>query len=212
MLEEEDSGFYYITLYNENYTHPAITSGVEEGILRGMYRLESTSEDTDMLRVQLMGSGSMLQQVIAAAKLLHDEFNIASDIWSVTSFSELRKDGVECDRWNMLHPHEEAKVPYVTQQLSGTRGPVIVATDYLRAYPDLIRNWVHRHYSVLGTDGFGRSDTRSQLRDYFEVDHRYICLAALTSLQREGLIDKDVLLDGMKFLQIDSEKMNPLNG
>lgn len=209
ILTEDDPGFYYLTLYNENYHHPGLTLGDKEGILRGLYRLKSSTLSENTGRVQLLGSGSIMQQVLAAATLL-EEFGIAADIWSVTSFSELRKDGIECDRWNLLHPDQKRRVPYIRSCLAETSGPVIAATDYVRAYPDLIRNWVDRQYRVLGTDGFGRSDSRKALRDFFEVDARYIVLTALSSLAEEGTIEKDVITKAITKLGITPDKPNPL--
>jgi pyruvate dehydrogenase E1 component len=162
-----------------------------------------------MPRVQLLGSGSILLQVLKAAQLLQDDFGVAADVWSVTSFAELRRDGMLCDRWNLLHPGEEPRVPYLTHQLSGTKGPVIAATDYIRAYPDLVRGWIPRRYQVLGTDGFGRSDTRPALRDFFEIDARYIALAALSGLAEEGKRSHDDLAQALVTLRIDSAKPNP---
>lgn len=210
MMTEDETGFYYLTLYNENYSHPSLPVGAEEGILRGIYCLQESTVSEMMPRVQLLGSGAILQQVLAAARLLHDDFGVAVDVWSVTSFGELRKDGLECDRWNLLHPEEEPRIPYVTNQLLDSKGPVVAVTDYVRAYPELIRGWVPRHYRVLGTDGFGRSDTRVALRDFFEVDARHIALAALTSLADEEIIEHKQLAKAISQLQIDSNKPNPL--
>jgi len=169
--------FFYITLMNENYHHPAMPDGAQEGILRGMYRLRAV----DSPRVQLLGSGTILNEVLAAADLLRDDWGIEAEVWSVPSFTELRRDGVEVERWNMLHPTDEPRQSYVTQQLA--QGvPAVAATDYIRAFADQIRQWVPGPYRVLGTDGFGRSDSRRALRAFFEVDRRYVTVAALREL------------------------------
>ncbi len=210
MMTEDDTGFYYLTVYNENYRHPALPNDAKEGILKGIYRLQDAPESEKTPRVQLLGSGSVLQQVLQAARLLQENFGVAADVWSVTSFGELRREAMACDRWNMLHPEDEPRIPYLTSQLQTSDGPVIAATDYIRAYPDLIRAWVPRNYKTLGTDGFGRSDTRAALRDFFEIDARFITLAALTSLADEGKIDRSDLAKAIVKLQIDPAKANPL--
>jgi pyruvate dehydrogenase E1 component len=209
MMSDNENGYYYITLYNENYVHPSMPAGAEEGIRRGIYLLRPAKLD-DGPRVQLIGSGSILHRVLVAADLLESRFGIAADVWSATSFGELRKDGIACDRWNLLHPAATPRTPYVTEQLSRRQGPVIGVSDFVRAYPDLIRNWVPQRYTVLGTDGFGRSDTRVALRDFFEIDERYIALAALKSLADEGGIARAVLIDAMAHLGIDADKPTPL--
>jgi len=209
MMSEGENGFYYITLYSENYPHPALPAGVEEGIRRGIYPFRRSALDDDRPRVQLIGSGSILREVLSAAAVLEADFGVAADVWSATSFGELRKDGIACDRWNLLHPAEMPRVPYVTEQLVGHRGPVVAASDFIRAYPDLIRNWVPGRFTVLGTDGFGRSDTRVALRDFFEIDARYITLAALKSLADEGEIDRETVVQALARLGIDSSKPDP---
>jgi pyruvate dehydrogenase E1 component len=210
MMHDGENGFYYITLYNENYPHPAMPAGAEDGIRRGLYRLRNALLADDRPRVQLIGSGSILRQVLAAAALLESDFGIAADVWSATSFGELRKDGIACDRWNLLHPESPQRVPYVTAQLGASRGPIIAASDFMRAYADLIRNWVPRRYTVLGTDGFGRSDTRVALRDFFEIDARYIVLAALKSLADDGDIERSILARALTQFGIDADKPSPL--
>ncbi len=209
MMAEGDNGFYYITIYNENYAQPAMPVGAEEGIRRGLYRLR-TSTVEDKPRVQLVGSGSILRQVLEAAERLEAEFGVAADVWSATSFGELRKEGIECDRWNLLHPTETPRQPWVTQQLAERGGPVVAATDFVRGYPDLIRNWVPGRFTVLGTDGFGRSDTRVALRDFFEVDARYVTLAAIQSLVAEGALPRTSLDGLLERLGIDAGKPSPL--
>jgi pyruvate dehydrogenase E1 component len=209
MMSEGENAFYYITLYTENYPHPALPAGVEQGIRRGIYPVRQSSLPNNRPRVQLIGSGSILREVLAAAGHLETDFGVAADVWSATSFGELRKDGIACDRWNLLHPAEPPRVPYVTAQLAANRGPVVAASDFIRAYPDLIRNWIPCRYTVLGTDGFGRSDTRVALRDYFEIDARYIALAALRSLADEETIPREAVQDALGRLDIDSSKPDP---
>ncbi|MBS1196892.1 MAG: aceE [Proteobacteria bacterium] len=210
MMSDGENCFYYLTLYNESYQHPAMPAGAEEGIRRGLYLLRCSTLDEGRPRVQIIGSGSILMQVLKAAKRLENEFGVAAEVWSATSFGELRKDGIACDQWNLLHPAENPRVPYVTKQLAARRGPVIAASDYIRSYPDLIRNWVPCRYTVLGTDGFGHSDTRVALRDYFEIDDRYITLAALKSLAEDGDIPRKTLVDAIAHLGINAEKICPL--
>ena len=182
MIGEQEDVFYYVTLMNENYQHPAMPVGAEDGILRGMYLLREGSKRSKKPRVQLLGSGTMLREVLAAADLLADDWGIVADVWSVTSFTELRRDGIEVDRWNLLHPTEEQRTSFVEQSLGNRRGPVVASTDYVRTFADQIRTWVPREYRVLGTDGFGRSDYRRALRRFFEVDRHAIAVAALHSL------------------------------
>jgi pyruvate dehydrogenase E1 component len=207
MLAEQEDVFYYITLMNENYHHPAIPEGAQEGILRGMYQLRSGSGDAP--RVQLLGSGTILNEVMAAAELLEDEFDVTADVWSVTSFSELRRDGIETERWNMLHPREDQRRAYASECLSERGGPVVAATDYLRAVPDQIRQWVPGRYRVLGTDGFGRSDYRRALRRFFEVDRHYVVVAALKELADEGAIDAERVREAIQRYEIDPDAPMP---
>jgi len=182
MVAEEEDVFYYLTLMNENYPHPPMPDGAQEGIVRGMYLLRKGPKRSKKPRVQLLGSGAILGEVLAAADLLAEDFDVIADVWSVTSFTELRRDGIEVERWNMLHPLEALRQPYVSQCLSEQDGPVVAATDYIRAFADQIRQWVPGPYRVLGTDGFGRSDTRAALRRFFEVDRHYVTVAALREL------------------------------
>ncbi len=211
MMTDGENCFYYLTVYNENYPHPALPAGAEDGIRRGMHRLPRPDPGGDRPRVQLMGSGSILMEVLAAADLLESEYDVAADVWSVTSFGELRRDGIACDRRRLLHPDQPPPVPYVARQLGDHKGPVIAASDYIRGYPDLIRSWVPRRYTVLGTDGFGRSDTRAALRDFFEVDRRYVVLAALAALVDEGEIPPGTLARAGRRLEIDPDKPGPLD-
>ncbi|MCM8857139.1 MAG: pyruvate dehydrogenase (acetyl-transferring), homodimeric type [Candidatus Thiodiazotropha sp.] len=207
MYQQQENVFYYITVMNENYLQPAMPQGIEEGIVRGLYQFKTGGKQK--LRVQLLGSGAILREVIAAAELLEKEFKVSADVWSVTSFNELRRDGLDVDRWNTLHPEDKPKVSYVTQQLTGQKGPVVAATDYIRSYADQIRPFISTHYSVLGTDGFGRSDMRSQLRKFFEVNRYYIVIAALKALVDEGEIKSDLVSQAIKKFKIDPEKPNP---
>lgn len=207
MYKEQENVFYYITSLNENYPHPAMPEGVEAGILKGMYLFkESVGEG---VRVQLLGSGSILREVIAASSLLADDFGIKADIWSAPSFTLLRREGLDVDRWNLLHPEAEPRVSYVAQCLAGRGEVVIAATDYMKAFADQIRQFVPQAYYVLGTDGFGRSDVRKQLRKFFEVDRYYIVIAALKGLADNGAIPASKVSDAILKYGIDPEKPNP---
>jgi pyruvate dehydrogenase E1 component len=206
MFVDQENVFYYIAVMNETYVQPAMPDGIEDGIIKGMYALDKNAE----AKVQLLGSGTILREVIAAAEILEKEFGILANIWSVTSFNELRRDGLDCDRWNMLNPGKPPRVSYVEQLLDGQSGPVVAATDYMKAYADQIREFVPQRYRTLGTDGFGRSDSREQLRDFFEVDRNYVCLAALTALADDGEIDRSTLNAAIKKLNIDPNKPNPV--
>jgi pyruvate dehydrogenase E1 component len=207
MLVEQEDVFYYLTLMNENYRHPAMPDGAQEGILRGMYLLRSGTGDGP--RVQLLGSGTILAEVLAAAELLESEFGVAADVWSVTSFTELRRDGLEVERWNMLHPLEEPRRSYVSECLSGRDRPVVASTDYVRALADQIRQWVPTSYRVLGTDGYGRSDFREALRQFFEVNRHYVTVAALKELADLGQIDRQTVQDAIERFQLDPEAPIP---
>lgn len=210
MYVEQEDIYYYITLLNENYPHPAMPEGVEDGILKGMYRLKA-AEDTVQPRVQLMGSGSILREVIAAADLLRDDFAVASDVWSVTSLTELRREGHAVERWNLLHPESEPRASYVEQCLEGQAGPVVVATDYMKIFADQIRPFVPgRRFVALGTDGFGQSDTREALREFFEVDRYFIALAALKALADDGLISRAKVAEAISRYGINVDKANPV--
>ncbi|MEJ2403011.1 MAG: pyruvate dehydrogenase (acetyl-transferring), homodimeric type [Candidatus Thiodiazotropha sp.] len=208
MYQEQENIFYYITVMNENYVQPAMPEGVEEGIVRGLYPLREGGKHKK--RVQLMGSGTILREVIAAAELLEKDFKVSADIWSATSFNELRREGLEAERWNTLHPDAEPKISYVTRCLTGRKGPVIAATDYIRSYADQIRAFIPARYSVLGTDGFGRSDMRSQLRKFFEVNRYYIVIAALKALVDEGALEAEAVNKAIKQYKIDPDKPNPV--
>ncbi len=211
MYRDQEDIFYYITLMNENYAHPAMPEGVEEGILKGMYLLAEAKVGkwAKTPKVQLLGSGTILREVIAAAELLREDFGVSSDIWSVTSFTQLRRDGLECQRWNMLHPEEKPKTSYIESCLKERAGPVIASTDYMKIHADQIGAFVPGTYRVLGTDGFGRSDTREKLRRFFEVDRHYVAVAALKALSEEGSIPPEQVTAAIKKYGIDPEKPNP---
>jgi pyruvate dehydrogenase E1 component len=208
MVGEQEDIFYYITLMNENYRHPAMPENAQDGILRGMYLLRETKRKKGP-RVQLLGSGTILNEVLAAAELLETDFKIGADVWSVTSFTELRRDGIETERWNLLHPLEEPRTAYVTEQLTSRSGPVVASTDYIRALPDQIRQWVPGRYRVLGTDGFGRSDFRKALRRFFEVDRHYVVLAALKELADDGTIGTKQVADAIQRYNINPDAPLP---
>jgi len=209
MYQKMESVFYYITVMNENYTHPAMPKGAEEGILKGMY-LFREGPDAKKPRVQLMGSGTIFREVIAASELLELDWGVASDVWSGTSFTELRRDGMATERWNLLHPEQPAKVSHVAQCLKGRKGPAVAATDYMRTFADQIRPYISdRRYVVLGTDGFGRSDTRKQLRKFFEVNRYYVVVAALKALADDGQVPLKTVSEAIKKYGIDPEKPAP---
>ncbi|MDQ1310464.1 MAG: pyruvate dehydrogenase component [Pseudomonadota bacterium] len=208
MYAEQENIFFYITCMNENYAHPALPDGAEAGILRGMYRLRAGGRGK--VRVNLLGSGTILREVIGAAELLEAEFGVPADVFSVTSFSELRREALDAERWNMLHPGQAPRTPYVRELLAGQSGPFVAATDYMRTVPDQIRQWVPGRYHVLGTDGYGRSDSRAALRGFFEVDRRYVALAALKSLADEGMLDMATVVSAMQRFGLDPDKPNPV--
>jgi pyruvate dehydrogenase E1 component len=218
MLEEQEDVYYYITVMNENYAHPDLpasdkSGGVVEGIIKGMYLFKDAGKPKKgEPRVQLLGSGTILREVIAAAELLEKDFGVSADIWSVPSFIEVRRDGFDAERWNRLHPESAQRVPYVTGLLQGRQGPAIAATDYVREYADQIRAFMPdgMHYTVLGTDGFGRSDTREHLRGFFEVDRYWIAHAALAALAKEGKVNAKDVSRAIREYKLDPEKPNPL--
>ncbi len=207
MYVEQERVFYYITCMNENYVQPAMPKGVEAGILKGMYPLSSGGRGR--VRMTLLGSGTILRECIAAAQLLEQDYKIPADVFSVTSFSELNREAVDCERWNLLHPGEKPRVPYVQQCLAKCEGPVVAATDYVRNVPDQIRQWIGGRYVTLGTDGFGRSDSRAQLRKHFEVDRHFIVVAALKALADDGKIDQTTVAKAIAASAIDPAKPNP---
>lgn len=211
MYVEQQRVFYYITAMNENYLQPALPEGSEEGIIRGLYHLETVGDPAQAKhQVRLLGSGTILREAMAAARLLHEDFGIAAEVWSATSFNELARDGRHCDREALLRPAAPPPEPWVTQCLGGSTAPVIAATDYVRAYADQIRAWVPAPYRVLGTDGFGRSDTRAALRRHFEVDRYYIAVAALRSLQETGALAAADVTQAIDRYGLDTQRPNPL--
>ena len=209
MYKQGQSKFFYITTMNENWAQPEMPLGVEAGIVRGMYPLEKAASKAKNV-VQLMGCGSILREVREAAAMLRSDFDVDADVWSLTSINELRRDGLDAQRWNMLNPGKKARVPFVTEQLAGSDAPVVIATDYMKLYGDSLRPFIEQPLTVLGTDGFGRSDTRSKLRRFFEVDRYFIVVAALKSLSDQGRIKASVVTAAMKQFGIDPSKPNPL--
>ncbi|MBI4206881.1 MAG: pyruvate dehydrogenase (acetyl-transferring), homodimeric type, partial [Betaproteobacteria bacterium] len=210
MYQEQEDVYCYITVMNENYAHPPMLEGVEKGILKGMYLLSEGKAKKSQPKVQLLGSGTILREIIAGAELLEKDFGIAADIWSVTSFNELRRDGLETQRRNMLHPEAEPRLSYVEQCLKDRPGAVVAATDYMKIYADQIRAFLPTHsYLVLGTDGFGRSDTRRQLRRFFEVDRHYVAVAAMKTLADQEALPRRKVTEAIKKYGIDPEKPNP---
>ncbi|MEY8199427.1 MAG: pyruvate dehydrogenase (acetyl-transferring), homodimeric type, partial [Colwellia sp.] len=218
MYEENENVFYYLTLMNENYKHPAIpdTKDVCDQIIKGIYQLEQVAPATGkgkkkaIANVQLMGSGTILEKVRQAAQILAVDFNVSSDVYSVTSFNELTRDGQDVTRWNMLHPESEPRVPYISSIITKEAGPAIAATDYIKNYSDQVRAYINTEYRCLGTDGFGRSDSRANLRQHFEVDQHYIVVAALFELSNRGEVDRSVVSEAIKRFNIDTDKLNPL--
>jgi pyruvate dehydrogenase E1 component len=208
MIQEQEDVFYYITCMNENYVHPPMPNGVEDGILRGMYLLQVGGQGK--IRAQLMGSGAILREVIAAADLLFKDFGIPTDVWSVTSFNELRRDALEVERWNQLHPDEEPRHSYIEQALGDRPGPYIAATDYMKIVPDQIERWVPGRFVSLGTDGYGRSDGRAALRQHFEVDRRYIAVTALKALADDGALDQKTVVEAIQAYGIDPDRPDPV--
>jgi len=207
MYREQENIYYYLTVMNEKYPQPQMPEGVESGILRGMYRVREGRGDS--ARVQLMGSGAILLEVLAAAEMLEDDHGVAADVWSVTSFNELAREGQDTDRWNMLHPEEQKRLSYVERQLARSTGPVIAATDYMRAYSEQIRAYVPRDYRTLGTDGWGRIDGREKLRQFFEVHRDFVCVAALAALADGGAIERSRVSEAIRKLGIDTERPGP---
>jgi pyruvate dehydrogenase E1 component len=216
MYAEQEDVFYYLTVMNENYEHPALPEGAEEGILKGMYLFREGAapekRGKTAPRVQLLGSGTILREVIAAADLLAEDFGVVADVWSAPSFTELRREGLAVDRWNMLHPTEERRRSYVETSLADRpAGPVVASTDYMKSFADQIRPFVQRPYRVLGTDGFGRSDYRRKLRRFFEVDRYFVTVAALSALAEEGTVPASTVADAIAKYGIDPDKPDPVD-
>ncbi len=210
MYEDQEKVFYYLTVMNENYPMPQMPKGAKEGIIKGMYKFKVSDKKQAKLKAQLFGSGTILNEVLKAAEILEDDYKIAADVWSVTSYKELRRDALEVDRWNMLHPSEKAKTPYITQQLKNEKDVYVAASDYVKALPDSIAKWVPGTLMSLGTDGFGRSEGRAELRDFFEVDAKHIVVAVLYALAKEDKIKMQMVDKAIKQLGVDPGKPNPV--
>ena len=209
MLKDQEDVFYYITVMNENYAHPAMPEGAREAILKGMYLLRPAGAGQHTGTVQLLGSGTILREVIAAADLLAQDWGVGADVWSCPSFTELRRDGMEVERWNLLHPEEPQRKSHVELCLEGRPGPAVAATDYMRTFADQIRPQVKRTYKVLGTDGYGRSDFRKKLRQFFEVDRHYVTIAALKALSEDGVLPAARVTEAIRKYGIDTNKPCP---
>jgi pyruvate dehydrogenase E1 component len=209
MYIDRESIFYYLTVMNEQYAMPAMPEGVREGILKGLYRFRATSKPDAKCRAQLLGSGAILSEVIRAQEILESTYDVGADVWSITSYSELYRDSHACERWNLLHAGEAPRTPYVAQCLQNEPGVFVAASDYVKALPDTIGRWLPGPMTALGTDGFGRSDTRASLRDFFEVDYRYVVVATLAALAREGKIVPSVVNQAIAGYSLNPEKANP---
>jgi len=211
MYVDQESIFYYLTVGNEPLPMPAMPDGkeVREGILKGLYRYKASAKKDAKMKAQLFGSGAIMFEVLKAQQILEEKYNVAADVWSVTSYKELYRNGNDCERWNMLHPGEKAKVPFVTQRLKDAQGVFVAASDYMKVLPESIARWVPRKLVALGTDGFGRSENRVALRDFFEVDAKHIVLATLNALAAEGQLKTDAVQKAIKDLGINPEKPNP---
>ena len=208
MLEEQENVFFYITCMNENYAHPPMPKGAEDGILKGLYLADVGGRGK--VRVQLIGSGTILREVIEASKILADDYGIPADIWSATSFNELRRECLEVERWNNLHPGQPPRRSYLEQCFDGRDGPFIAATDYMKIVAEQVDRWVPGRYVTLGTDGFGRSDARAALRDHFEVNRYYIVVAALKALADDGALDMSTVAEAIEQFGIDADKPDPV--
>jgi pyruvate dehydrogenase E1 component len=211
MYRDREDIFYYITLYNENYAMPAMPAGVEEGILRGLYKFKAAPEGPARPRIHLLGSGALLREALRAQELLAERYQVAADVWSATSYKELRREALEVERWNMLHPDAEPRRPHVETLFAGDDAPIVAVSDYLKAVPDQIARWLPGRMLALGTDGFGRSDTREALRRFFEVDAESIAVAALTQLARRGQVERGLIGRAIAELGIDPEKPDPVS-
>jgi pyruvate dehydrogenase E1 component len=208
MYGDGEAIFYYLTVMNEQYAMPAMPEGVRDGIIKGLYRFRSAADTKAGARAQLIGSGAILNEVVKAQALL-EKYGVAADVWSATSYNELYRDAHRVERWNLLHPGEAARVPYVTECLAGTKGVVVAASDYLKSQPDMIARWVGRPVVTLGTDGFGRSEDRTSLRNFFEVDARHVAATTLSTLARDKKIDLKVVQQAFTDLEINPEKVDP---
>jgi len=209
MYEEQENVFYYLTVMNENYHMPQMPEGAKDGIVKGMYKLKQSDKKNLKLKAQLFGSGTILNEAVKAQEIL-EEYKVAADVWSITSYKELRKDALNIERWNMLHPGEETKIPYIIKMLKNSEGVFVAASDYVKALPDSIAKWFPRRLYSLGTDGFGRSEGREELRDFFEVDAKHITLAVLYALAKEDSIKMSIVESAIKELEINPGKPNPM--
>jgi pyruvate dehydrogenase E1 component len=205
---EPEDCFYYLTLYNENYPQPPMPEGVEDGIVRGMYRLRAATDD-HAHRAQILASGPMVLQALEAQQMLAEQYDVAADVWSVPGWKQLRDDALECERWNRLHPSESPRTPYVTEMLAETAGPVVAVTDWVRAVPDAVARFVPRPYVVLGTDGYGFSDVRPALRRHFEVDAEHVVVAVLDGLAQTGDVKAEAAADAIARFGIDGDAPDP---
>jgi pyruvate dehydrogenase E1 component len=210
MYVEQEDIFYYVTVENEPYEMPTQPEGCEEGILRGMYRFRPSGTEGAEHTAHLFGSGAIINQTLRAQEILSQRYNVAADVWSITSFKELYTDGTACDRWNRLHRAEEERTPWIQQCLDGTEGPYVIASDYLKALPQSIASWFPKTPVALGTDGFGRSESRAELRRFFEIDAAHIVVAALSALANEGKIDPETVVTAITELGIDPDLPNPV--
>jgi pyruvate dehydrogenase E1 component len=210
MYVEQEPVFYYLTVMNEPWEMPSMPEDSREGILKGIYRFKTSEKKDAKMKAKLLGSGAIMQSVIEAQKILEEKYGVAADIYSVTSYKNLYIDGISAERWNMLHPGEQEKVPYVTQVLGGADGVVVAASDYVKTLPESISKWVPGRMISLGTDGFGRSDNRVGLRDHFEVDAKHIVVATLSALLRDGKVKSDVVKKAIQDLGVNTEKPNPV--
>jgi len=210
MYEDQEKVFYYITLMNENYPMPPMPKGAKDGILKGMYKFRSSSKKNAKLKANLFGSGTIMNEVLKAQEILEQDYRVAADVWSVTSYKEVRRDALDVERWNMLNPTKKQKEAYITTLFKNNDGVFIAASDYIKALPDTIAKWLPNPLASLGTDGFGRSESREALRDFFEVDAKHIVFAALGELAKEGKIKNTTLDKAKKELGINPDKLNPL--
>jgi pyruvate dehydrogenase E1 component len=211
MYEDQENVFYYLTIMNENYQMPEMPKGVEEGIIKGMYKYKPATKKNAKLRAQLFGSGTIMNEVLKAQEILEDEYKVAADVWSITSYKELRSEALEVERWNLLNPTEKPRKPYITEMLEKEEGVFVASSDYVKALPDMVSKWFPRPLTSLGTDGFGRSEGRNELRDFFEVDAKHIVIAVLSALNKEKKLKPGVLEKALKDLNINPEKRNPMN-
>jgi len=209
MYEKQEDLFYYITVMNENYEQPPMPKGVKQGILKGMYKFRA-SEKISKAKAHLLGSGSILNEALSAADILENEYGVSADVWSVTSYKELHVDATETERWNMLNPRKKAKVPYLSKLTENEEGVFVTASDYVQIFGDSISKWLPGPMHALGTFGFGRSEDRASLRDFFEVDAKHIVFATLYSLVKEGKLNKSILTKAARELGINPDKPNPL--